>query len=279
MVLRCAFTDNLASPILEPAAGEGGGVNVAGESDPTFVNCLFLDNFANEGGGFHAEAENNGGFIGVSSATLINCLFVRNEAMKHGGAIDVGSKHPAELNVFNCTFVQNTAGDVGPGAGGGAFWIEDPEDPGPTVLITNCILWDDFPNEIKTIGGTIIVRFTNIEGGVEPGWNDGDNINSAPIFGPGIDNFRLAGGSRGIDEGNNADVPCDAFDVDQNGEGCDPDPIQDTPDLDLGDRIVSGTVDMGAYESVPCPWDLDGNCDVGIGDLLICWPTGATRMA
>ncbi len=28
-------------------------------------------------------------------------------------------------------------------------------------------------------------------------------------------------------------------------------------------------VDMGAYESVPCPADLDGDCMVGVKDLLI----------
>ncbi len=62
---------------------------------------------------------------------------------------------------------------------------------------------------------------------------------------------------------------------------CLSDPTEDTPDLDFGVRRVddpdtddtgNGTapiVDMGAYESVPCPWDLNGDCVVGAMDLTI----------
>ncbi len=42
----------------------------------------------------------------------------------------------------------------------------------------------------------------------------------------------------------------------------------DTKDTGNGDPPI---VDMGAYEFQPvlCPWDLDGDGNVGVGDLLI----------
>ena len=249
-VIRCVIAGNVAGWAI--GEGEGGGIHIGGTSDVAIINCTFHDNSAREGGALHLE-------YGVADAQIVNSLFHDNDADDHGGAIDAASRDPAVIDVINCTFVNNSAGDEE----GGAIRVEDPEvGDGPTVLITNCILWDNSPDQIEEIGGELTVRYSNVQGS----WAGTENINAAPTFGPGADNYRLVDDSRGVDEGNNSDVPCDAFDVDNDGDDCTT--PQDTPDLDLGVRIVSGTVDMGAYESVPCPADIDGDCKVDVKDLL-----------
>ncbi len=103
----------------------------------------------------------------------------------------------------------------------------------------------------------------------------GGNIDANSMFcDPGANkNYRLQDGSPCIDTGNHAAVPFDIADVDDDGD------IGERVPWDLDTRIrqfdgdVGGTlVDMGAYENQHdqlCPADLDGNCEVGVGDLLI----------
>ena len=50
--------------------------------------------------------------------------------------------------------------------------------------------------------------------------------------------------------------------------------LDDPESADEGVPVYGLTVDMGAYEFMPegavptCPGDLDGNCGVGVSDLL-----------
>ena len=80
------------------------------------------------------------------------------------------------------------------------------------------------------------------------------------------EDVRLRPGSPCIDAGDNTAVPGDiTTDLDGNPRFVD-DP--DTPDSGNGDPPI---VDMGAYEfqGLPCPWDLDGDGNVFITDLLL----------
>jgi hypothetical protein len=83
---------------------------------------------------------------------------------------------------------------------------------------------------------------------------------------PDNGDFRLSAGSPCIDAGDNTAVPGDiATDLAGNPRFVD-DP--DTVDTGDGDPPI---VDMGAYEfqGLPCPWDLDGDSNVFVTDLLM----------
>ena len=253
------------------AADRGGGLYASGGT-LTIVNTIFTGNTtnSNQGGGAYINQ--------VADALFINCLFASNTAGTDGGAVRVG--HESTTAVFNnCTFSKNHAGY----RGGGIMAMTL-----STITVTNCILWantdtdggtDTEEAQLLLLSGMATVTYTCIEGCVvfcdDP--ND-NNIPDDPLFVDPPNNYRLAADSPCMEVADNDAVVCDEFDVDENMEGCPPAEPQDTPDLDFGVRIVDGdedmtaVVDMGAYESVPCPWDLDGNCDVGIGDLLILLP-------
>ena len=271
-VVRVTFTEN-------EAPGHGGGaMNITGNSDPLVVNTSFIENTGNEAGALHTE----GGFSG---GTFVNCLFSENTSVIEGGAINPGAD--GDLNFINCTIVYNSVANA---AGGGAIFTESPGSG--LVNLTNCILWgnkagDDL-NQIRDNEDELSVTYSDVQGFLDPGWNDGFNINDDPLFvDAGIGDYRLLETSPCIDFGNNDDVPCDQFDLDNDGITCDefdPENNEGTPDLDLINRILPGDpngeaiVDMGSYEfrhpdvcSCPdiCPADLNGDCVVGVKDLLI----------
>lgn len=92
----------------------GGGLYYDGSGEyrsthPSLVNCLFMNNFAMEGGAVY-----NNGYNGDASPTVIDCTFTNNKA-KHGGGIfndgELGISNP---NITYSQFVSNDA-DYGPG--------------------------------------------------------------------------------------------------------------------------------------------------------------------
>ena len=74
----------------------------------------------------------------------------------------------------------------------------------------------------------------------------------------------MAPGSPCIDLGSNKAMPTDAVDLDGDLQFTEPTPL----DLDLGPRVVNGTVDLGAFEACRFSLDLDGDGVVGILDFL-----------
>ena len=172
--------------------------------------------------------------------------------------------------------------------------MSGPLDP-DTVAVYNTILRDNaapFGPELATFD-ILTVNHSNIEGGqaaVHVGvggtlnWGEG-NIDVDPLFvdadGPDDDpetwednNYRLQADSPCIDAGDNEAVPPDSADLDDDGDTDEPTPF----DLDGYARIVDGDgdeeadVDMGAYEfqtDLPCPWDLNGDGEVGPFDLAL----------
>ncbi len=246
-VVRVTFTDNAAPD-------HGGAMNITGTSDPLVVNTLFIDNTGHEAGALHTEAGSAGG-------TFVNCLFIDNHSVIEGGAINPGGGET--LTFVNCTFADNTVDDPD---GGGAIFTEIGAGP---VNLTNCILWDNEAagqaEQIVDDVEVVTVTYSDVEGGW--GIPADMNIDDDPLFfDPANGNYRLAAGSPCIEKGDPDDsvITDDIFDLDN-----DDDLLEPTPDLDLGDRIVDDYVDMGAYESVPCPWDLNGDCVVGAGDVLL----------
>jgi len=141
-VTNCSFIEN--------SAGNGGGVQIEGDSnttvlrDCTFVRnsasggaggfgggagiqltrCSFLENSAEEGGG---AAVGNSSFISTllyGRAKLVDCTFTSNSASREGGGLTADN-----CNLVNCTFEGNAAEENG----GGVF---APGDTSPEW--TNC---------------------------------------------------------------------------------------------------------------------------------------------
>ncbi len=278
-LIRCLFADNTA------LAGSGGGLNNTGTSNSTLVDCSFTGNSATAlGAGMHnvnsspvlinctfsGNTSNNGGggmFHQDGNPTLTNCLFSGNTGSL-GGGMQVVSGSPV---LTNCTFSLNTATFLPKGFFGGAI-----HNSSPALFVTNCILWNNIPDEIRGFG-TTIVTFSDVLGGF-PGQG---NINANPLFvDPVAGNFRLQPGSPARNAGNNSALPADTEDLD--GDGNTTEPIS----LDLGGipRIADGIVDMGAFECLidPCTGqclevlvDCNGNgipdaCDITSGTSADC---------
>jgi len=213
----------------------GGGAYMAGG---IISNCVITDNMATNGSGG-----------GVINGTLYNCTLTRNLAYDSGGA------HFANLN--NCMLSGNQARNLGGAAGGGvlnncllvsnsAVFI------GGAVAgstLNNCTL---SANTSSNVGGAYlgslnncIVYFNRDTNGFAnyssatfnyscttptPAGGAG-NITNQPLF-AATNNYRLATNSPCRDTGANGFAPS-------------------TPELDGNARIINGTVDMGAYESLP----------------------------
>jgi parallel beta-helix repeat protein len=285
-VLNCAFVGNSAD-------GGGGGIASIGRievRDCTFtnntglgapamiidegeiVNCLFADN----------EAESAAGAFGNGwTATLVNCVFERNTAGWYGGGMISGG----DGTLVNCTFSRNVgvpAGAMYVSTGatlinctlsdndGGGIMVEDQDG----VSLANCVVWGNGPFQLAEDpdfpGGPIMVANSDVEGG----WPGPGNIDADPWFvQPGTDNLRLSFGSPCVNAGDDAALPPDEFDLDNDGNTSEPIPV----DLDGNPRSQAGAVDMGAYEGEFEPMDpaaAEGGFDQGEGTILV--PAGDT---
>jgi len=237
---NCIFIRNLTQ------YGEGGGIN-NDECDSNLTNCIFIENSARTGGGIYNR---------YSSPTLTNCAFRLNSARYQGGGVYNFNRNLSVPILINCLFTGNLAGHSGGGIynywGGPVLTnctftdnsaIEGnalacrSEHERNTVTLTNCILWGDGDEIWSSELSIINIFYSNIRGG----WFGEGNIDSDPMFADpnGLDNtpgtedddLRLAPLS-----------PC--------VNGGDPNyaPGPDKKDLDGDPRVVSGRVDMGAYE-------------------------------
>ena len=255
----------------------GGGVESILPS--VIVDCTFLNNVAGT----------RGGGVWASGAALTNSLFAGNVANGFLGGDGGGGLKVSGGEVYNCTFVDNHAPNK---AGGG---IRATVAPGPGTTVANSILWANTDAENPGGFGAQVHGVCPTYSCIQdwPCGNGGNtlcpicdqlqNTGDDPRF---VDeangNYRLQRCSPSIDTGNPLDggvppcgapglIPCDEFDVDDDGIDGEP-----TPELDLKDRVLDGNyddivrVDMGAYEFEDlCPWDLNGDCCVDEDDLAI----------
>jgi hypothetical protein len=224
-IVRCTFVQN--------SACNGGGIQNVGTSTPTVTDCNFLENDAGQGGGLL--------FTAGTTATVVNCTFIGNTATTGGG---IWTCCNANATVVNCTFFENSAD-----ADGGGIRTRD---VGSSATITNCIVWQNSPEQILDLNGAAsIVSFSDVQNG----WSGAgsNNIDAEPLFadpvgpddapGTADDDLRLQGGSPCIDAGDSTAVPVDVL-TDLNG---DPRFVDDpgTSDTGVGNPLV---VEMGAYE-------------------------------
>lgn len=242
-VTNCIFRENMATY-------SGGGMYNATRSHSTVINCTFTSNSAGSGAGMYQSN---------SDPVISQCIFSGNSADDVGGGMF--TSYGSDPTVTNCTFYGNSANN------GGALYTDNDFTPNPNVA--NCILWGNSPNEIVHIDdGETMVSFSDVQGG----WPGEGNIDADPLFVDAASgDLHLSTDSPCIDAGDNAAVPADTADLDEDGDTDEPIPV----DLDGNPRIVDGdgndtaVVDMGAYEfqGSPCPADFNGDETVGAEDL------------
>lgn len=220
-IIGCKFLDNYAGF----EAGGGGMTNIS--SDPFVANCLFSGNTSNLDGGAVANLSGRPVFV--------NCVFADNEAALGGGVKSTGST----VIINNCTFSRNLA-DFG-----GAIR----NSSGGTVAISNCIMWDNFPDEIQTLAGTeTVVSFSTIAGGwTGPGVG---NSTDDPMFvDASAGNLRLQESSPAIDVGDRHSYVGPGVDLD--GKPRMYRRADVTALIPGGPDKQSAKIDHGAYEYQP----------------------------
>ncbi len=208
----CQFSNN--------AAGQQGGAIFNNEADPNVMNCRFDGNYAAFGGG---AVLNSGSDQFETGAVFRNCVFANNTTTTTGAGMYNGPENHSVLT--NCTFIHNDANEGGAG-------LYNWEMSQPTLV--NCILWGNEDDGWDIEAGQILsemsldplITYSCIEG-----WSgslgDESNIGDDP---------RLDGGYHLL-----TDSPCiDAGDPNGDYSG--------QKDIDGGDRVEHGRVDIGADE-------------------------------
>lgn len=236
------------------SAASGGGI-YSYEGDVVIVDCIIAGNDAEYGGGVYCwdytpsisgctitgnTAGNTGGgcCCVYANAAITNSVISENvSTASAGGAFYLFHSSPTFVN---CTIASNRA------TVGGALRCYSSSSP----TITNCILWNDTPDELSVHSGTPVVTYSDVQGG----WTGVGNVDADPEFVAGHYLAQIAAGQA-------EDSPC--VDAGDPAGG----PIEGTTRTDGvqdADRV-----DMGYHysDSAACPADMDGDCDVDLEDF------------
>jgi hypothetical protein len=288
VLLNCIFEENTA---LIAGGGMYNDGTLLGVTNPSITNCLFKDNTAPSGGGMYNNAYNgeaspkvtscifytnsalnqggavfNYGYVsgiarlgipgarlsglnGVSSPIITNSVFYGNTSMTGGALYNAGSSGVSSPILTNCTFQGNTSTGAGnavysTGSGGVA-----------NLAIRNCIVWGT-GNGVNPISSSVdastVISSSIVEGSTSTasGNISAIGVSATTLFiNASQGDLRLKAGSPAINTGNNLRFAA----------GQTPDLSAITTDLTGSARIMSSTVDMGAYEfSGPLPVILAG---------------------
>jgi predicted outer membrane repeat protein len=241
----------------------GGGIYCSQGSSPSLENVTISDNFALSGGGIGCRSNSNPSLENVtisdnsaiygggifccvnSNPSLVNVTITGNSA-NAGGGIYCNDSSPSLINV---TISSNTAIY----SNGGGILCDDNSNPS----LTNCIMWNDSPEEIYIESGSVTATYSDIQGG----WAGSGNINEDPLFvGTGADPYSLLEDSPCIDAG----IP------DTTGLNLPPWDIIGNLRIWDGDGNGTAIIDMGAYEYGSPPYvDVDDNIVVHTPEVFL----------
>ncbi|MGA1864103.1 MAG: right-handed parallel beta-helix repeat-containing protein [bacterium] len=182
------FCENSSSPKINKcvlarnkSVTNGGGI-YCNSAPPDIYGCIIKENSAGSSGG--------GIYCSSLSKNITNCLIIDNKARNGGGIYNSQSS----LTFYYCSIVGNMAER---GAGIYCYYC--------TTIIKNCILWNNYNEQIYRTGGSDpVVTYSDIQGG----YGGEGNINRDPSFvQTGIGNYYLNSDSPCIDSGDPNDAP------------------------------------------------------------------------
>ncbi|PNW58746.1 UNVERIFIED_CONTAM: hypothetical protein BEN50_05950 [Euhalothece sp. KZN 001] len=252
------------STISDNSATNGGGINSGFNGTANITNSTISDNFATGNGG--------GIYNNFATANVTNSTVSGNSATGNGGGIYNGNYGTA--NVTNSTVSGNSATN-----GGGIYNYEGTANVTNSTLsgnsatngggiynsyygtanITNSIVANSVGDDLSRDTGTINASYSLIENNADQinGTNSNNITGQDPNLDPALqDNggvtqtIALLADSPAIDAGDNDLIPT-GVDFDQRGDGF--------------DRIVNGTVDIGAFESLSFALEVDTETDENDG--------------
>ncbi len=221
-----------------------------GVGKTTILDGFFIT--AGAATGESREQNFGGGMYNVDSdPTLSNVTFTANSAHYGGGGMYNYDSNPTLNNV---TFTANSTDHDG-----GGMYVDDDSSP----FISNSIFWDNVkPLLYASHDSHITISDSLVQGGCPVNTNvtcAGAILDTDPRFvrppnsGDGdwstledndYGDLRLQADSAAIDAGNNASLPSDSSDLDDDGDTAEPIPY----DLQGFLRVVGAAVDLGAYE-------------------------------
>ena len=144
-VTKCIFSSN--------SAGIGGAMtNVAGYN-MRLTNTIFTKNSSVAGGAI--------GNVD-SRMVLTNCVFIGNYAQQGGGVFHFADGSIMTLTLTNCTFAMNSATD---GKALVCYWPGTYPIYPVKIEVTNCILWDGGSEIWMTDRFTIALNYSDVWGG------------------------------------------------------------------------------------------------------------------
>jgi len=193
-----------------------------------------------------AHDASGGGLYNTGTASLYNSL------------IYSGKSYATQIRVSTPLFVFDTSIVKNAGAIANVTQLK----------LYNSILSNSDPERGLANAGPLDIQYSYMQGHYDPNLGPG-NINSAivkdPIFAdPENDDFRLRPGSPLINQGNNALIPKDSFDIDTDKDSLEMIPF----DLSGSARIFNDNVDIGPYETLL--WDNIDSVTISALDTLEC---------
>ncbi len=269
-------------------AGAGAWVN---SGTAQVRSCRFLGNECDRsiGGGLWLSTSSQSP---AGSGLVANSFFSGNSAGRGGG---LGAF--ANLRVVNSTFVGNAATGLAAVARGGAMYadvLNDSYEEPP--LIENTIMWGNTSTGGMTFASQYFSAYpaSEINNSIIEGWDgpfggsggfgnsgadpllidpDGDD----DIPGSADDSAAISMQSPAIDQGDNAFLPADDADEDNDADLLEPMPfdiagqprLHDDIDIDGPNGQAGPQVDIGAFEfqGRSCPADLDSNGILDLADI------------
>ena len=234
-------TLNIISSTISGNSADSDGGGIRNSQTLNLTNTTVSNNLAGSSGG---GIDNGGGTANLTNSTISN-----NSAGSDGGGID---QFRGTLTLANSTISGNSTGESGAG-------INNTLDVNFTLsnsIIANNVNGADVNSDEETVintNGTNIVKDGSIAGtlNVDPNLsplqdNGGPTLTQAP-----------QGDSPAIDTGISAAIPADTFDLDGDGDTEEQIPF-DQRGEDF-DRVVNGTVDLGAVEVQQEPTEIPVN--------------------